>query len=100
MALQPTFLSFRESIFTFFLLSPLPNTIIMYLINTVTKHKLIGFDMATEAVWYDIFRRITLNVTDDGGIVTTAGTIEADAYKDTLTITGGKGVAFNPDLST
>jgi len=53
--------------------------------------------MATEAVWYDIFRRITLKVTDDGGIVTTAGTIEADAYKDTLTITAGKGVAFNPN---
>ena len=52
--------------------------------------------MATEAVWYDIFRYLTLKVKDDG---TTIGTIEADQYKDTLTINRGLGVAFNPSVA-
>jgi len=52
--------------------------------------------MATEAVWYDIFRNLTLKVKSDGS---TIDTIVADEYKDTLTINQGLGVAFNPSAA-
>ena len=42
--------------------------------------------------FYDFFRKITLQ--PDGV------TLEADSISDTLTITGGNGVAFNPNAST
>ena len=44
------------------------------------------------AAYYDFFRKITLQ--PDGV------TLEADSTSDTLTITGGNGVAFNPDAIT
>ena len=44
------------------------------------------------AAYYDFFRKITLQ--PDGV------TLEADSTSDTLTITGGNGVAFNPDANT
>ena len=43
------------------------------------------------AAYYDFFRKITLQ--PDGV------TLEADSVSDTLTITGGNGVAFNPNVS-
>ena len=42
------------------------------------------------AAYYDFFRKITLQ--PDGV------TLEADSVSDTLTITGGNGVAFNPNV--
>jgi hypothetical protein len=44
------------------------------------------------AAYYDFFRKILLQ---PDGI-----TLEADSIEDTLTITGGNGVAFNPNVST
>ena len=44
------------------------------------------------AAYYDFFRKILLQ---PDGI-----TLEADSIEDTLTITGGNGVAFNPNAST
>lgn len=47
--------------------------------------------MAGSPAYYDFFRKITLQ--PDGV------TLEADSTSDTLTITGGNGVAFNPDAN-
>lgn len=46
----------------------------------------------SEAAYYDFFRKIVLQPDNI--------TIEADSTRDILTITGGNGVAFNPNAST
>ena len=46
----------------------------------------------SEAAYYDFFRKIVLQPDNI--------TIEADSTRDVLTITGGNGVAFNPNAST
>lgn len=50
------------------------------------------------AAYYDFFRKITLN--PDSSESLTPVTLEADSTTDTLTITGGAGVALNPNAST
>ena len=50
------------------------------------------------AAYYDFFRKIRL--TPDSSESLTSVTLEADSVTDTLAITGGPGVALNPNAST